>query len=136
MKKSHAWSRGFFVFKAPPLGLISNQVYAGFAKLYELRAFMNIDGNKGIQAQCWYSKETHPNPLLNQNKVEESMPRKKGTPNKTTADSKRVIVEILEGQSSNLEVALKEVFESENNYPLESACLHFLFVLKTPIYWI
>ena len=41
------------------------------------------------------------------------MPRKKGIPNKTTADSKRVLVEILEGQSSNLEVALKEVFESD-----------------------
>ena len=41
------------------------------------------------------------------------MPRKKGIPNKTTADSKRVLVEILEGQSSNLEVALKEVFETD-----------------------
>ena len=39
-----AW---FFVFKAPPLGLISNQVFEEFAKLYELRAFLNIDGNKG-----------------------------------------------------------------------------------------
>ena len=37
---------------APLPGLISNQVYEGFAKLYELRAFLNIDGNKGIQAQC------------------------------------------------------------------------------------
>jgi hypothetical protein len=37
------------------------------------------------------------------------MPRKKGVPNKTTADSKRVLVEILEGQSSNLETALYKV---------------------------
>ena len=44
MKKSHAIMRGFFVFKAPPLGLISNQVYEGFTKHYELRAFLDIDG--------------------------------------------------------------------------------------------
>ena len=48
------------------------------------------------------------------------MPRKKGIPNKTTADSKRVLVEILEGQSSNLEVALKEVFESDKRSYLAS----------------
>ena len=57
------------------------------------------------------------------------MPRKKGIPNKTTADSKRVLVEILEGQSSNLEVALKEVFETDKRSYLASndqaACVRF-----------
>ena len=48
------------------------------------------------------------------------MPRKKGIPNKTTADSKRVLVEILEGQSSNLEVALKEVFETDKRSYLQA----------------
>jgi hypothetical protein len=37
---------------APLPGLISNQVYEGFAQLYELRAFMEYDGNNGMNAQC------------------------------------------------------------------------------------
>ena len=44
--------RGFFVFDAPLPGLISNQVYEGFAQLYDLRAFMEYDGNNGMNAQC------------------------------------------------------------------------------------
>jgi len=39
-------------FKAPLPGLISNQVYEGFAQLYELRAFMGCNGNDGVNAQC------------------------------------------------------------------------------------
>ena len=66
----------------------------GFAKLRELRPFLDIDGNEGIHTQCYFSKEPHPNPFLNQKKVEESIPRNKRTPNKTTADSKKVLVEI------------------------------------------
>ena len=57
------------------------------------------------------------------------MPRKKGVPNKTTADSKRVLVEILEGQSSNLEVALKEVFESDKRSYLHAITKLLAFVL-------
>jgi len=57
------------------------------------------------------------------------MPRKKGIPNKTTADSKRVLVEILEGQSSNLEVALKEVFESDKRAYLHAMTKLLAFVL-------
>ena len=57
------------------------------------------------------------------------MPRKKGIPNKTTADSKRVLVEILEGQSSNLEVALKEVFESDKRAYLHAITKLLAFVL-------
>ena len=57
------------------------------------------------------------------------MPRKKGTPNKTTADSKRVIVEILEGQSSNLDIALKEVFESDKRAYLHAMTKLLAFVL-------
>ena len=114
---------------APIPGLISNQVYEGFAQLYELRAFMEHEGNNGIDAQCWCSKETHPNPLPNQNKEEESMPRKKGIPNKTTADSKRVLVEILEGQSSNLEVALKDVFQSYKRAYLRTISKLLTFIL-------
>ena len=52
MKKSHAIKRGFFVCEAPLPGLISNQVYEGFAQLYELRSFMEYDGNNGMNAQC------------------------------------------------------------------------------------
>ena len=37
---------------APLPGLISNQVYEGFAQLYELRTFMEYDGNNGMNAQC------------------------------------------------------------------------------------
>ena len=57
------------------------------------------------------------------------MPRKKGIPNKTTADSKRVLVEILEVQSSNLEVALKEVFESDKRAYLHAMTKLLAFVL-------
>ena len=57
------------------------------------------------------------------------MPRKKGIPNKTTADSKRVLVEILEGQSSNLEVALKEVFETDKRSYLQAMTKLLAFVL-------
>jgi hypothetical protein len=57
------------------------------------------------------------------------MPRKKGIPNKTTADSKRVLVEILEGQSSNLDVALKEVFESDKRAYLHAMTKLLAFVL-------
>ena len=32
--------------------LDSNQVYEGFAQLYELRAFMEYDGNNRKNAQC------------------------------------------------------------------------------------
>lgn len=65
------------------------------------------------------------------------MPRKKGTPNKTTADSKRVLVEILEGQSSNLEVALKEVFESDKGAYLHAMTKLLAFVLpKGSVYMI
>jgi len=45
-------TRGFSFLKAPLPGLISNQVYEGFAQLYELRAFMEYDGNNGMNAQC------------------------------------------------------------------------------------
>ena len=57
------------------------------------------------------------------------MPRKKGIPNKTTKDSKRVLVEILEGQSSNLEVALKEVFETDKRSYLHAMTKLLAFVL-------
>ena len=57
------------------------------------------------------------------------MPRKKGTPNKTTKDLKRVLVEILEGQSSNLEVALKEVFETDKRSYLHAMTKLLAFVL-------
>ena len=82
-----------------------------------------------VQAQGWYSKETNPNPLLNQKKVEESIPRKKRTPNKTTADSKKVLVEILEGQSSNLEFALKDVFQSYKRAYLRTISKLLTFIL-------
>jgi hypothetical protein len=65
------------------------------------------------------------------------MPRKKGAPNKTTADSKRVLVEILEGQSSNLEVALKEVFETDKRSYLHAMTKLLAFVLpKGSVYTI
>ena len=57
------------------------------------------------------------------------MPRKRGVPNKTTADSKRVLVEVLEGQSSNLEVALKEVFETDKRSYLNAMTKLLAFVL-------
>lgn len=43
MKKATRFSVAF-LFEAPLPGLISNQVYEGFAQLYELRAFMEYDG--------------------------------------------------------------------------------------------
>lgn len=64
------------------------------------------------------------------------MLRKRGVPNKTTADSKRVLVEILEGQSPNLEVALKEVFETDKRLlarHYQVACLCFIQVFFSPI---
>jgi hypothetical protein len=52
VRNEKATHQAWLFLKAPLPGLISNQVYEGFAKLYELRAFLDIDGNKGIQAQC------------------------------------------------------------------------------------
>ena len=50
MKKAARFSVAF-LFEAPLPGLISNQVYEGFAQLYELRTFMEYDGNNGMNAQ-------------------------------------------------------------------------------------
>lgn len=47
-----ATHQAWLFLKAPLPGLISNQVYEGFAQLYELRAFMEYDGNNGMNAQC------------------------------------------------------------------------------------
>jgi hypothetical protein len=52
MKRKATRTAWLFVFEAPLPGLISNQVHEGFAQLYELRAFMEYDGNNGINAQC------------------------------------------------------------------------------------
>ena len=56
----YAW---LFVFEAPLPGLISNQVYEGFAQLYELRAFMEYDGNYGIMLP---TKSSHSDALKKQ----------------------------------------------------------------------
>lgn len=48
---------------APLPGLISNQVYEGFAQLYELRAFMEYDGNYGIMLP---TKSSHSDALKKQ----------------------------------------------------------------------
>jgi len=55
-----AW---LFVFEAPLPGLISNQVYEGFAQLYELRAFMEYDGKYGIMLP---TKPSHSDALKKQ----------------------------------------------------------------------
>jgi hypothetical protein len=62
-RKKPPSTRGFFVFEAPPLGLISNQVYEGFAQPDELRAFTEYDGNYGIMLP---TKSSHSDALKKQ----------------------------------------------------------------------
>lgn len=57
------------------------------------------------------------------------MPRKKGVPNKTSADSKKVLVEILEGQSTNIELALEEVYKTDKRSYLHAMTKLLAFVL-------
>mgnify|MGYP001575472205 CR=1 len=56
--------------------------------------------------------ETHPNPLLNQNKEEEFMPRKKGSLNQTTRDTKEFLNAGVKNEHSRIEAALLDLFET------------------------
>jgi hypothetical protein len=61
--------------------------------------------------------------------------RKKGVPNRTTAEARAMLEKILFGQLENIELALQELKDKDNNKYVESCSRLFTYVLpkKTDI---